>query len=66
MELENRIAKDMYLLITRTEFDPISTKRKLDFYLERNRITYSEYEYLVAEMEKVLAKQTAEQLERAK
>lgn len=66
MTLTSRIAKDMYLLITRTIFDPISTKKKLDFYLERKRITYDEYEYLLATMEDVLAKQTEEELAKIK
>lgn len=66
MTFTSRIAWDLELLITRTQFDPIMTKKKLDLYVSLNRITQEEYDYLLAEMEEVLAKDTAKQLETVK
>ena len=66
MVFTSRIAKDLYLLITRLDFDPVSTKQKLDFYLSRKRITQEEYDFLIETMEKEIAKDTAEQLAKIK
>lgn len=52
MVLTSAIAKDLEKLILKTNFDPIKTKSKLDFYLERKRITVKEYNYLVELMNK--------------
>ncbi|MGL4877901.1 hypothetical protein [Paraclostridium dentum] len=66
MTLVNKTAKDMERLIKGTDFDPIATKQKLDFFLERNRITFEEYTYLVDLMEAELNKQVEEALKRVK
>lgn len=52
MVLTSAIAKDLEKLILKTNFDPVKTKSKLDFYLERKRITVKEYNYLVELMNK--------------
>ena len=64
--LTSRIAKDLELLITRTKFNPVTTKRKLDIYVELGRITQEEYEYLLSLIEKELAEDTAKELEKIK
>lgn len=66
MIFTSRIAKDLYLVITRLEFDPVDIKQKLDFFLSRNRITQEEYDYLMETMEQEIAKDTAEQLAKIK
>ena len=62
MVLTNAIAKDMEKLISKTDFDPVKTLSKLDFYLGRKRITTEEYNYLVELMESKIAEDVAEQL----
>ena len=52
MVLTSAIAKDLEKLILKTNFDSVKTKSKLDFYLERKRITVKEYNYLVELMNK--------------
>lgn len=52
MVLTSAIAKDLEKLVLKTNFDPVKTKSKLDFYLERKRITVKEYNYLVELMNK--------------
>lgn len=52
MVLTSAIAKDLEKLILKTNFDSVKTKNKLDFYLERKRITVKEYNYLVKLMNK--------------
>lgn len=64
--LTNRIAKDLELLITRTHFNPIKIKRKLDLYLELERINQDEYDYLINLIEQEVAKDTAKELEKVK
>lgn len=63
MTFTSRIARDLELLITRTKFDPVSVKGKLDIYLQLERITRVEYDYLLDLLEKEVAKDTAKQLE---
>ena len=62
MVLTNQIAKDMEKLILKTDFNPESTLNKLNFYLQRKRITTEEYNYLVELMESKVAENVAEQL----
>lgn len=62
MVLTNAIAKDLEKLILKTDFDPVKTKSKLDFFLERKRITVEEYNYLVEIMEQRINEDVAEQL----
>ena len=62
MVLTSAIAKDMEKLISKTDFDPVKTLSKLDFYLGRKRITTEEYNYLVELMESKIAEDVAEQL----
>lgn len=66
MTLTTKLAKDLERLIKGTDFDPVATKQKLDFYLERGRITFDEYTYLVDLMEKELNAQVEEALSRIK
>lgn len=66
MILTSRIAKDLEKLITRTEFDPIDIKHKLDLYKEMKRITHEEYDYLVALVEEYTNKDIQEQLKAVK
>lgn len=66
MILTTKLAKDLERLILGTDFDPVATKKKLDFYLERERITFDEYTYLVELMEQQVNKQVEKELERVK
>lgn len=59
MVLTNAIAKDLEKLILKTSFDPIKIKSKLDFYLERKRITVKEYNYLVELMQQKMDEEVA-------
>lgn len=62
MVLTSVIAKDLEKLILKTDFDTVKTKSKLDFFLERKRITMEEYNYLVEIMEQRINEDVAEQL----
>lgn len=52
MVLTSAIAKDLEKLISKTNFDQVKTKHKLDFYLERKRITEQEYNFLIETINK--------------
>lgn len=60
MILTSAIAKDLEKLILKTSFDPVKTKSKLDFYLERKRITVEEYNYLIEIMEQKMDQEATE------
>lgn len=52
MEFSTKLGSDLELIITRTKFDPVELKSKLDFYKKRKRLKIEEYNYLVKLMEK--------------
>ena len=62
MVLTHQIAKDMEKLILKTDFNPENTLNKLNFYLQRKRITTEEYNYLVELMEERINAQVTEEL----
>lgn len=62
MVLTHQIAKDMEKLILKLDFDPESTLSKLNFYLQRKRISTEEYNYLVEIMEQRIDEKVADEL----
>ena len=66
MVFSTKLGSDLELIITRTKFDPVDIKRKLDFYKERRRLTLEEYNYLVELMEKKVDESVQENIKEVK
>lgn len=66
MVFSTKLGSDLELIITRTKFDPVDIKRKLDFYKERKRLTLEEYNYLVELMEKKVDESVQENVKEVK
>lgn len=66
MEFSTKLGYDLELIITRTKFDPVDMKAKLDFYKKRKRLTVEEYNYLTDLMEKKVDESVKELVKEAK
>ena len=66
MVFSTKLGSDLELIITRSKFDPVDIKKKLDFYKERRRLTLEEYNYLVELMEKKVDESVQEHVKEVK